>query len=175
MSFTRDLDFGKKYERIFAKLTKKDYIQSEGNVSWDILINNIKYEVKTDKLANKTSHFAIEYEYNNKTSGIHTSTADYWTLIEIINYNKDLGDEYDYKYNMYIIPKQDLINIILDPKIFKEKKTGGDFNKSKFYLLNKTYLQDYKIKDYNKEFYIYKPPIKKEYNIDELEEMFNSI
>lgn len=174
MTFQKDLIFGKKYENIFAKLTKEKYIQSEGYVHWDIMINNLKYEIKTDKLINKTKNFCIEFSCNNKLSGISISDADYWVFIEIIDYNELLGDNYDYKYNMYVIPKKDLINIIENPKIIKKIKTGTENNKNKFYLINKTYFMDYKVNDYSTQFYIFKQINNKDYTVEELEIMLNN-
>ena len=43
--------------------------------------NDIKYEVKGDRLSIKTGNFYIEYSAFNKPSGISISTANIWMLL----------------------------------------------------------------------------------------------
>jgi hypothetical protein len=161
MNFKKQLDFGKKYEKKFGELFNKDYLQSDGKTQFDLLINNEKYEVKTDKRAYYTGNFAIEYECNNKPSGINNSEAKYWVFNEIIEYNEKKGDDYDYNFNCFLVPIDDLKKILKEKPIIKV--SACENGKNKIYLLNKKYLQEYII---NK---------KKEFTVEELEIMFNNI
>jgi len=159
MTFYRDLEFGKKYEKIFAGLTKCTFVQSIGNKNWDIdLLDNdihIKYEIKTDKQMNKTGNICIEYICNNKPSGIMTTESEYYIFIEIIDYNFIKGYNHNYEYNMYVVKTDDLKDMINNDVIDKTPRCGGDGFKSKFYLINKRHFEKYKVTDYNRKFYTY--------------------
>ena len=169
MSFYNDLEFGKIWELKFANLTNQPYEISEGKTDWDVKINNIKYEVKTDRLMNKTGNFCIEYEHNYKPSGIFNTSSKYWVFIEIINFNKDNLINYNYDFNLYVIPTKDLKNIILDDKVSKTKNTTNYTDLTKFYLIKKSYFRKYKILDFTTPFYIYKKQKKQLLTPDEIE------
>lgn len=86
------LEFYKQYEKkaalILSQLLKcKDYIFND-DYRYDIKFNklNLTFEIKNDNLMNKTGNIAIEYNYNNKSSGILTSQADYYIFNDRINY-----------------------------------------------------------------------------------------
>jgi len=159
MSFFKDLNFGKKYEQLFGRLTNCPFINSTAVDQWDIdLTHNdkhIKYEVKTDKQMYKTGNICIEFICNNKPSGIMITEAEYYIFVEIIDYSFMKGDNYNYEYNMYVIKTDDLKDIINNIDIDKTQRRGGDGFKSHFYLINKRHFEKYKITDFNSKFYIY--------------------
>lgn len=179
-SFKKDLEFGKKYELIFAKLTNQIYKQTTGLIPYDIELyyNNeiIKYEVKTDKRTYTTNNFAVEFESNEKPSGISISKADYWLFIEIINYNKSNDDNHNYEFNLYLISTSDLKDLIK----FHDFKTLNvcENGKNKIYLINKKYLSKYYVNHKNnKNFFIYKKKETKniDYSVEELDTMLNNL
>jgi hypothetical protein len=176
-SFIKDLNFGKKYELIFAKLTNKKFIQTVGLSSYDIELNYnnkiIKYEVKTDKKTYHTGNFAVEFMSNNKLSGISTSTANYWVFIEIIDYEED-NDDKNYDFYIYVIPIEKLKELI---KINNFKVLSVCGNKNKVYLIPRRYISYYYVNyKNNREFFIDKMcKNDRNYSIEELETMINSL
>ncbi len=130
--FSKDLEFGKKYELETLKyLEYKEYKISDGCFKeYDILIrknNNkkVRIEVKADRLAHKTNNLCIEFMSNNKSSGIETTTSHYYYIYEIID---------DNEYILYKIKTSLLKNMIINKK-YNKILSGGD--NSKFYLFNK--------------------------------------
>ena len=121
------------------KIYNKDY-------NWDIdlafgevgeqnlykILKDSKIEVKRDRIALKTGNLAIEYEQNNRPSGIAISKADYWCYIftkdnedkvliilpierlkaiarkyYLLGNTKDCGDNYN---KIILIPVQDIFD-----------------------------------------------------------------
>lgn len=131
--FKRNLKKGKKYEQL--ALSYFDYEKvyyPDGNFKdYDFIIDdNIKVEVKSDIQASFTGNLCIEYECNNKPSGISSTSADYW--IYFINY-KD-HDE------CYKIPLKELIDICHKKG---RKVSGGDGGRSRCFLIKKDIFKDY--------------------------------
>ena len=50
----------------------------EGETWFHNIVSNSKFEVKSDRLSEKTGNVYIEYESRGKPSGIRTTQADYW-------------------------------------------------------------------------------------------------
>lgn len=125
--FEKDLEQGKKYELESLNYLDYDtYEMKEGYFKeYDLIITkdnvDIKIEVKSDRQASITGNMAIEYECNNKPSGITSTTADYW-LYFVVHKDKD---------ECYKIPTNELKDLVKDCK----KVRGGDNYKSKMYLL----------------------------------------
>ena len=126
--FQQDLKLGNDYE-----LKSLDYIEHDSykqikgyHKEFDLMIThnntNTTYEIKSDRLASKTGNFAIEYECNNKPSGITSTTADYYIYF-VINRNKE--------DDCYKIPTEELRE--LAPKYRKVK--GGDGYRSLMRLI----------------------------------------
>ncbi len=136
MPFHEDLKLGQKYEKKALEHLEYDtYKIMEGNFKpYDIRIwknhELTKYEIKCDRLSIKTGNLAIEYECNNKPSGITSTEADNY-LYFIIKPN----DEYD----LYNVPVGYLKNMCKDCRSVK----GGDGYRSKMYLLKKEKLLNY--------------------------------
>ncbi len=140
MVFNDDLKFGNYYELELLKYIDCDsYIKKTGYFKeYDIKIykNNksVKYEVKADRITYYTKNIAIEYECSNKVSGVITTKAKYYAYF-VINPNND--------YELYIIPVKKIIKYIMKNK-YKKILTGGDNNKSKFYLFDENLFLKYK-------------------------------
>jgi len=132
-NFISDLKFGEYWEQVFLQHIDFDrYVKKGGKFSkYDLKVyyNDIitRYEVKADRMTYKTNNIAIEYECFNKPSGINTTNADLYVYFEIL----PIG------YILYLIPVDYIKKCIIDKKYLKEVK-GGDFNKSKIYLFNKS-------------------------------------
>jgi hypothetical protein len=141
MSFIKDLKFGLKYELEFLKYINYDtFEQSKGNFKdYDLLITKddieTKYEIKSDRLAYKTNHICIEYEFNLKPSGITTTTSNFYGYFIIKNNCHDV----------YIIPTNYIKKSIEDKK-YKKDMSGGDGKKAKFYLFDLTIFNEFLIK-----------------------------
>jgi len=140
--FQKDLEQGKKYEKLALDYLEYDKVKHiEGKFKeYDFIItkNNINYniEVKSDRLASKTNNLVIEYECNNKPSGITATTADFWIYFIVF---KD-------KNECYKIPTKELKEIVKNCK----SVVGGDNNLAKMYLLNKKECSKYLINPKNK-------------------------
>jgi len=141
--FTGCLDQGKFYERETLKYIEYDtHCFSVGKCKeWDIEIYKNKvpiyYEVKSETNAFKYGNLCIEYEYDEKKSGIDATIADYWVHYAISS--KELNI-----YKLFIIPTPELRQMILDKKYLR-KITGGDRNLSRCYLFSMTSLEKYNV------------------------------
>jgi len=135
--FKKNLVQGKKYELESLNYLDYDtYEMKEGYFKdYDLTIfkdrTPIKIEVKSDRQASITGNMAIEYEYNNKPSGLSSTTADYW-LYFVVHKDKD---------ECYKIPTNELKDLVKDCR----KVIGGDNYKSKMYLLKINNCGKYRI------------------------------
>lgn len=135
--FEKDLAQGKKYELESLNYLDYDtYEMKEGYFKeYDLIITkdnvDTKIEVKSDRQASITGNMAIEYECNNKPSGLTSTTADYW-LYFVVHKDKD---------GCYKIPTNELKYLVKDCR----KVRGGDNYKSKMYLLKINNCGKYKI------------------------------
>ena len=138
MNFKADLQFGQLYERIFIERENMtNYKISEGNFKpYDIinLDDNIKYEIKSDRMAFKTNNMCIEYICNKKLSGISTTEADYYIYFVITN------DDYD----IYKIPVEKIKSLINDKSKKIKSVKGGDNYKCQLYLISLNEFSEYK-------------------------------
>ena len=83
----------------------------------------------------KTGNVAIEYECFKKPSGITTTQADYYVYF-ILN-----GHDYD----LFVIPVNDIKEYIKNNSQKCKNVSGGDFSKSKMYLIKINEFTEYKI------------------------------
>lgn len=140
--FSNCLDQGKFYERETLKYLKYDTAEfSVGKCKeWDIEIYKdgvpIYYEVKSETNAFKYGNLCVEYEYNEKKSGIDATIADYWVHYAIKDKAKNI-------YDLFIITTTELRQLIIDKK-YVRKIIGGDRNMSKCYLFSMKSLEKYK-------------------------------
>lgn len=141
MNFKQDLAFGNKYENTLIKLIPHDsFVKPSGyfkeyDIEFTTDNKTTKYEVKTDRMAYKTSNIAIEYECRNKQSGINTTTADYFSYFVV-----DAKDSNNYA--LFIIPV-DIIKQRIKSRDYRGNISGGDYNASKIYLFNANVFLDY--------------------------------
>lgn len=81
------LEIGQKYEQYASERIIKYYNLIEPNIhecnnnAYDIKINGITYEVKTDIKAIKTNNIFIEYVQKGKPSGISVTEANYYIIV----------------------------------------------------------------------------------------------
>lgn len=137
--FQKDLQTGQHYERLLLKhIPHKSYEIMEGYFpAYDLIVHkknglSSTYEVKSDKQINIYGNICIEFENNNKPSGISKSYAKYWAIFEAV---KD-------KYRLYKIPRKVILNMIEKCK-YKYIKYGGDNMLSKLYLFDKKIFNKY--------------------------------
>ena len=86
MSFLKKLEFGKKYQEISKKyipLEEETFVEDAPEKvfkCWDYRTDKYKYEVKSDRMGYLygCATMFIEYECNNKSSGIEATQADYY-------------------------------------------------------------------------------------------------
>ena len=120
--FVKDLETGKVYEKKALELIQKDYpkayIQDGYFLEWDIYIPELEMgvEVKSDAQYKKTGNFYVEYECNDKPSGIATTKAKYY---------------YIYLDKLYILKTEDLKDKCRKYLNTKKDKKGGDNMASK--------------------------------------------
>ena len=120
--FVKDLETGKVYEKKALKLIQKKYpkafIQDGYFLEWDIYIPELDMgvEVKSDAQYQKTGNFYVEYECNDKPSGIATTKAKYY---------------YIYLDKLYILKTEDLKDKCRKYLNTKKDKKGGDNMASK--------------------------------------------
>jgi hypothetical protein len=120
--FVKDLETGKGYEKKALELIQKKYpkafIQDGYFLEWDIYIPEIDMgvEVKSDAQYKKTGNFYVEYECNDKPSGIATTKAKYY---------------YIYLDKLYILKTEDLKDKCRKYLNTKKDKKGGDNMASK--------------------------------------------
>lgn len=143
--FARDLKQGNFYEKkALDYFNWKTYNITKGYFKdYDIQIfdengDETKIEVKSDRLSSKTGNLCIEYEYKNNSSGINSTTADYW--VYFVLYGKD-GNIYNdiEREDCYIIPTNELKELIKNCR----SVCGGDGYNSKLYLLPKDKCSKY--------------------------------
>jgi len=129
-TFKADLKIGKAIEYEICELIKKKYPRAfvvEGyEKGYDIVVPEIKIEVKYDIESYKTGNYVIETESNNKPSGLSTTTAEIWVIVD--------------KKLIIWINTEALKNFIKD---FKEVSftAKGDTKSKKVYLIPKDKLQ----------------------------------
>lgn len=133
--FNEQLSQGHKYEKESLEYLEYDTVKHMKGYfkEYDLIINKdgfkTKIEVKSDRQASKTGNLCIEYECNNKSSGITSTEADFWIYFIV----------YPDRDECYIIPIEDLRELVK----FSRKVKGGDGMRSRCYLLNKSMVKQY--------------------------------
>jgi hypothetical protein len=139
--FTNDLKFGQSYEnKAIEYYINNGYKLIDNSINkgcfkdYDFIVSNgdeLKIEVKADRLAYKTGNICIEFECNNKPSGIMTTRADIY-MYYIVNGNN------------YCIPVNIIKDYINDNKYIRIVK-GGDRYMSNMYLFKINLFNNYLI------------------------------
>jgi hypothetical protein len=140
-TFKRDLEFSQYYELELLKHIEYDtYEQAPTDKAfnlWDIKVINksmsTTYEIKTDKhaLMDYSKCIAIEFYQRGHQSGINVSKCNIWAHFCI----DSLGG-----YQLYLIPRKDLIKMINRQEYKTVKKTYDD---SHFVLIELDKIQKY--------------------------------
>ncbi len=130
-NFNNDLLIGKSMEYRICKIIQhkypKAYVKQGYEKGFDIVIPETKIEVKYDDMSHDTGNYLIETEYGGNPSGLTTTTADWWAIVDrevivwimteslkffVRDYREVLltgrGDSKSKK--AYLIPKQNLQN-----------------------------------------------------------------
>ena len=86
MSFEKDLQNGKKWERIICECLidkgfKAQVIEVKSNFDIIDLNTDLKFEVKHDKGSQGSNNVAIEIKCSGEPSGVSTSLATYWVHV----------------------------------------------------------------------------------------------
>jgi hypothetical protein len=104
------------------------------NNEYDVLATKngkeTKYEVKADRMMEKTHNICIEFECSNKPSGIQTTQAEYYAYF---NATTDV---------LYLIPVSVIKESILAIK-YTRTINGGDGWRARFHLFPKTVFSEY--------------------------------
>ena len=136
MPFKQDLLLGEKYQTKLLDIIEYDnYEMATGNFKpWDVKIefcsDTITFEVKADRKATTTNNIAIEYQCNNKPSGISTTEADYWAYF-LVGTN-----------TYYLIPTS-TIRTAIENKKYTRIVNGGDGFRSSMYLFPLSAFTDF--------------------------------
>lgn len=131
---------GKKYERLSTRIFEnKQSVIAEGYFpDWDVKLTcdgddgdyEVTLECKSDTYAKRTGCLAIEFEHNNRPSGIATTKADYW-----VHYVVDTN-------RYFLIPIEVLRGLIAEGK-WLNRVRGGDDRKSFLYIVDQDHLLEY--------------------------------
>jgi hypothetical protein len=136
MTWGNDLAFGQKYEMKLVEYLKPDSYELKNNNEYDVLaIKNgkeTKYEVKADRMMNKTNNICIEFECSKKPSGIQTTQAEYYAYFDTVS------------ETLYLIPVRVIKESILATK-YTRTINGGDGYKARLHLFPKEVFSEYKV------------------------------
>ena len=135
-TFWRDLEFGNSFEKKLKAYLQPEAFAYNDDDEYDILTfkngSFLKYEVKADKMMCKTGNLCLEFNCNNKPSGIEVSKADVYAYYEVNGNDSKL----------YLIPKNFLLSLI-NRKKYKTIINGGDGGRVKCYLFAKEIFKDF--------------------------------
>lgn len=136
MPWSSDLAFGQKYEQKLVDYLKPQSHSFKKNSEYDVLVVNdgkeTKYEVKADRMMSKTGNICIEFECNNKPSGIQTTKADYYAYFDT---NSDV---------FYMVPVSVIKEKIL-ATLYTRTINGGDGYRARLHLFPRAVFDDYRI------------------------------
>ena len=139
-NFNKDLDLGELAEMYVTDVLTAHFKEeverdASGGKLWDLKSKSGKtFEVKYDKRSSITGKMAIEYNYNEKPSGIKTTKADYWVYV--------LGGE------VWIAHTQAILQLLFAGYRRMMKVKGGDGGNSSMLLLKKEQWQKVFVKIY---------------------------
>jgi predicted Fe-Mo cluster-binding NifX family protein len=145
MNFFKDLHFGNSYEKKLVKFLKPQLHAYNDDNEYDVLTVKdgkiTRYEVKSDRLMNKTGNICMEFECNNRPSGISVSKANIYAYYEVCGDAPEEGTSGD---KLYLIPKT-FINEMINKKKYKTIINGGDGKRAKSYLFSKEVFSEFKM------------------------------
>jgi hypothetical protein len=130
--FLKLLDESKQYEQkasaLISEICHVGILNFNNDYKYDFITDdNIKYEVKADKMALKTQNYFIEFEGYGKLSGISTTEAHFYILSNTVNYYLISVEKLKYICNKYGVIKKVKINdtfgfVIPSKKVVKHSK-----------------------------------------------------
>lgn len=127
--FQRDLAFGRTFEDKAIAFVGGAIERPAGKCSeFDFKSDGVAYEVKSDRMSATTGNMFLEYECNQRPSGIAVSTADYW-FYYVVKAQEDV----------YKIPVPVL------KAMTGRSVSGGDGYRSRGYLIPLTELAAYQV------------------------------
>ena len=136
---------------------EEEFIKFNHNDEYDLLTNKFKYEIKTDSNYYKYKSVFLEFESNNKPSGIKTSKSNYY--IFVCPNNKDFEI-----VKIFQIETNKLKEIIINNKFLEKIAPCKDYYNNT-YSINKGFI----IPDY----YLIKYGSMYEININDFEQLKN--
>jgi len=137
MPFKADLEMGEHYQRKVLELIEYDDCgMSKGCYKpYDLWIvydgERTTIEVKADRMTQRTGNMVIEYECNGTSSGITSSTADYWVYFI---HNTGI---------YFIIPSSEIRRLIAE-KVYTRIIKGGDGLRSSMYVFPMSVFDEWK-------------------------------
>lgn len=138
MVFTEDLKFGESYQKKLLNIIEYDTCEiapPRRFSDWDVKINykneETLFEVKADKLTSKTNNICIEFNCNNKPSGIETTKSDFYAYFDVFN---DI---------LYMIPTKSIKRRI-KKKLYHKCINGGDGGRCRLYLFKTSIFDKFK-------------------------------
>ena len=133
-SFFSDLAFGKSFESYAMQILGQECTPAPAGrfKPYDFISDNIKYEVKSDKMTYKTGNLFIEYECSCEPSGISTSEAQMLFYFVI---NEDGSPD-----RIYLIETGFLKNLIASSDF--KCVSGGDGYRVKGYLIPENHVKN---------------------------------
>lgn len=136
MGFKKDLEFGKLCETFLIthlQPSQVEYAPKGIFKYWDLKLDGVGYECKTDRFTDKTGNICIEAKCNGKPSGITVTKATYYAYLCFPS------EEF------YIIPVEEL-RLALDRGSYHDKRRLGDGYRSECYLFKKELFNQWLIK-----------------------------
>jgi hypothetical protein len=137
MPFKADLDLGESYQRKLLELIEYDECgMSKGCFKpYDVWITyageRTTFEVKADRMTQRTGNIVIEFQCADKPSGITTTEADFW-----VYFIHNTGV-------YYMIPTGDIRRLI-DEKKYTKTIRGGDGWRANMYVFPATVFDEWK-------------------------------
>jgi hypothetical protein len=95
IEFKKTLALGHKYEQKFIDMTPHTTCVRSDTSNYDVMLDDIKYEVKYDGFLERTDNFCIEINSNGKPSGLSVTEAQFYVIFDSIG-------------NMFKIPVSEL-------------------------------------------------------------------
>jgi len=146
-NFAKELEFGNSYEKKLVKYLKPSLYAYNDDNEYDVqmVFNGVvkRYEVKADRMMARTGNFFIEFECNNKPSGISVSKADIYAYFEVGGGDAKRSRSGIYN-KLYLIPKEYIFDMI-NKKAYKRIVNGGDGGRAKSYLFSKDTFRNFEM------------------------------
>jgi hypothetical protein len=146
MTFRADLELGESYQRKLLELIEYDNCgMSKGCFKpYDVWVEyggeRTTFEVKVDRMTQRTGNIVVEFECNKKPSGITATEADYWVYFI---HNTGVW---------FLIPTEEIKSRIASKRYSRTVK-GGDGFRSNMYVFPVAEFEEFR------DTYVVRPPI----------------